>query len=102
MNHAISREEILNQVYQIAKEHLQGQDVTLFLFGSWATGKERKTSDIDVGVYYQSSLPRGTLARMRLDYEESNIPYHIDLVDLTHTDADFREKVMEEGIQWNV
>jgi predicted nucleotidyltransferase len=47
----------------------------LYLFGSWARKEEQKSSDIDLGIYYEKPLSVGTLARLRLAYEESNIPY---------------------------
>ncbi|GGK24163.1 hypothetical protein GCM10010965_16160 [Caldalkalibacillus thermarum] len=97
-----SRDDILEQVYLIAKQHLNGLNVSLYLFGSWARGEERASSDIDIAVSYRDPLPAGTLAQLRLAFEESSIPYTVDLVDLTQTESEFREKVMKEGIKWSV
>lgn len=97
-----SRGRILEQVHQIASEHLHGDNITLYLFGSWARKEEQKSSDIDLGIYYEKPLSIGTLARLRLAYEESNIPYRVEIVDLTESNISFRKKVMEEGEKWNV
>jgi predicted nucleotidyltransferase len=97
-----NRGHILEQVHQIACEHLHGDNATLYLFGSWARKEEQKSSDIDLGIYYETPLPTGTMARLRSAYEDSNIPYRVELVDLTETSESFRNKVMEEGDKWNV
>jgi hypothetical protein len=47
-------------------------------------------------------MPTATLARLRLAYEDSNIPYRVEIVDLTESNFNFRNKVMEEGDKWNV
>jgi hypothetical protein len=101
-NQNLNREQLLNKVHQIAKHHLSGLKVRLYLFGSWARGEERSSSDIDLAVDYDQILPSGTLARLKAAYEESNIPYTIDLVDLTQTDPEFKEKVEKEGVRWSV
>jgi predicted nucleotidyltransferase len=97
-----NREYILKQVYQIACEHLRGIDATLYLYGSWSRKEEQKSSDIDLGIHYDTLMPTGTLARLRLAYEDSNIPYRVEIVDLTEASESFRNKVMEEGDKWNV
>jgi predicted nucleotidyltransferase len=97
-----SRGRILKQVHQIASEHLHGVNISLYLFGSWARKEEQNSSDIDLGIYYEEPLSTGTLARLRLAYEESNIPYRVEIVDLTESNINFRKKVMDEGDKWNV
>ncbi|GEN35591.1 nucleotidyltransferase family protein [Aneurinibacillus danicus] len=97
---ALKRETILEEVKRIVLSYLQDIDATVYLFGSWARGRERATSDIDVAVAYSVPLPKGTLSRIRMALEESNIPYRVEVVDLTHSDEVFRQKVKQEGIIW--
>ena len=96
------REVILKEVKKIAGKHLFSLDTAVYLFGSWARGEERVTSDIDLAVWYEKTLPVGTLSKLRLAFEESNIPYRVEIVDLSRTDRKFRNKIMstEEGIAW--
>ncbi len=42
------------------------------------------------------------LAHVRDEFEESHIPYRIEVVDLSKADLYFRERVFKEGIRWNV
>lgn len=95
------RQKILDDVYMILKQTLNFENVHFYLFGSWAKGEEKVSSDIDIGICYEKELPVGLLAKLREAFEESTIPYHIDIVDLTKTDAMFRNKVIKEGILWS-
>ena len=73
----------------------------LFLFGSRARGDARRTSDIDVAVLPEAPLIPGTLARLREALEESDIPYRVEITDLSTVSEAFRRKVLAEGIPWN-
>ncbi|MGC4377217.1 nucleotidyltransferase domain-containing protein [Fictibacillus sp. Mic-4] len=97
-----NRDKILEEVKRIVFSCLQNTEAVVYLFGSWARKQERPTSDIDIAVSYTSCLPDGTLTRLRLELEESTIPYRVEIVDLTYSDEQFRNKVKEEGIKWNV
>lgn len=92
---------ILAEVRRIANEALAAEEVTVYLFGSWARGEATSRSDIDLAVESRTPLPPGTLARLRERLEESHIPYRVDVVDLRKTDAVFRQRVLKEGIVWS-
>jgi len=94
------REMVLDKVKQIVSEHLKGFGVKLYLFGSWARQEERPTSDIDLAIWSDQSLPTGILAKLRTALEEAAIPYPVELVDLGEADEVFVSQVMKEGIEW--
>lgn len=71
------------------------------LFGSRALGTSRATSDIDIGLLADGPLPDELVARLRDAFEESAIPYHVDVIDLARVDAGFRAKVLREGRPWD-
>ena len=79
---------------------LQGSPVEVWLFGSWARGEQRRSSDIDVAVLPQADLPVGTLARLRYELDESTIPYSVDLVDLRDASVGFSRSVRAAGVPW--
>lgn len=97
-----NRGKVLNQVYQLAKAHLKGRKVRLYLFGSWARGEERRSSDIDLAVDCDTPVSPLLLAQLREVFEESTVPYRVEVVDLSRADDTFREKVKREGIEWEV
>jgi len=41
------------------------------------------------------------LARLRKQLEENHVPYHVDMVDLSRTDPEFRRRVLTKGILWS-
>lgn len=95
------RAAILQQVQAILLRVLAKHNVTLYLFGSWARGEERQSSDIDVGVWYDGTLDVGLLTEVRFLLEDSTIPYRVDVVDLTQADLALLANVKREGIVWS-
>ena len=95
-------DDILTRVRRIVTARLGRYEVRVYLFGSRATGGAHEASDIDLAVDPREPLPPGTLAELREALEESTIPYRVDVVDLRDTDATFRDRVREEGVEWNV
>ena len=91
----------LVQARRIVLRALAQHRAKVYLYGSVAKGSAGRTSDIDIAVLPEEPLPQGTLATMRQEIEESNIPYPIELVDLRKVDEIFRERVVREGILWS-
>ncbi len=73
----------------------------VLLFGSWASGTSHAGSDIDVAVLSDLPLPTGWLAELRERIEESHVPYRVDLVDLSETSPEFRQRVLLEATPWS-
>jgi len=91
----------LEEVRRIVLDALGEKNAKVYLFGSWARGEATRLSDIDVAIDPHATLPRGTLARLRERLEESHVPYHVDVVDLTRTAPEFRRRVLAEGVLWS-
>ena len=91
----------LEEVRRIVLDALSENNAHVYLFGSWARGEATRLSDIDIAIVPYATLPRGTLARLRERLEESHVPYHVDVVDLTRTAPEFRRRVLAEGMLWS-
>lgn len=91
----------LNEARRIIREELRGQRAQVILFGSWARGTADRLSDIDVGIWPDDSFPGAVLVRLRERFEESQIPFHVDLVDLREMDEALRSRVLAEGVPWS-
>ena len=72
----------------------------LWLSGSCARGKPRQHSDIDIAILPRNDLPSGFFAELAADFEESDTPYDVDLVDLRHAEPSMVEEVRREGVKW--
>ena len=70
----------------------------IILFGSWARGDHRPTSDYDL-VFELNETSRNKFTNFKV-YMSENAPtlHDLDLIDLDCCKADFRKKILEEGI----
>jgi uncharacterized protein len=50
-------------------------------FGSRVTGRAWRYSDLDLVVMGDAPLPELTLAHLRADFEESDLPFRVDVVE---------------------
>lgn len=94
------RNDVLERVRRLVLSELGPWPVRVWLFGSWARRAERRSSDIDVAVWPVRPLPSDVLPRLRHRLEESDVPYRVDVVDLSVVDPAFRTVVEREGILW--
>jgi len=75
-------------------------DVVVVLFGSRAGARHHRHSDIDIGVLPGGEFDRSRLSALRELLGTLNIPYEVELVDLTSTSASMRDKALAEGVVW--
>ena len=76
-------------------------DAEVWLLGSCARGDVRQHSDIDIAILPRGKFPSGFFAELAADFEESTIPYDVDLVDLRRADPALVEEVHREGVKWH-
>lgn len=67
---------ILECVIDVFQRHPEIEQVKLY--GSRAKGTYHERSDIDL-VVYGHAINRHLIARLLMEFDETNIPYHIDL-----------------------
>src|SRR5574341_1757216 len=94
------RARALERVREITFQVLGDRDVRVYLFGSSVTGRVRRSSDIDVAIDPVGVLPSALLAELRERLEESEVPYDVDVVDLSAASPEVRASVEREGLQW--
>jgi len=82
----------------MAKDVFEGEDVMVVLFGSRARGDYLETSDMDVGILPKGRINKDKIALFRERIENSNIPYKVDVVDLSQTSRKFADQVLKEGL----
>lgn len=96
----ITQAEILDMVRDLVLQGVANANVRVYLFGSWARGEQRRTSDIDIAIEHDGALSSDLVMNIRELLEESIVPYRVDVVDLTEAGAILAEKVRKEGILW--
>ena len=88
----------LDLVRAILRQHLP-QGGKVWAFGSRARGDNRAASDLDLAVDVGRALTLIELAALCAGFEESTLPYKVDVVDMRQISAAFRDIVMASGKQ---
>lgn len=94
------RRRALDEVKRIVLGGLAGRRTRVYLFGSCARGNPARFSDIDVAVEPLDPIPAGVFVDLRDALEDSDVPYFVDLVDLSEAGDRVRSAVRREGIEW--
>ncbi len=81
-------------------ETLNEENVTVILFGSRARGDFSRVSDIDIRILPGINFNWRKLVFLKERIENLNIPYTVDIVDLSRVSKVFKEKALREGIVW--
>lgn len=84
------QDPVLDHIRAIVRKHIPDSSFKLFVFGSRAVGSAKKYSDYDIGLEGNAPVPLGVLGEISADLEESDIPYHVDVVDFYEIDQVFR------------
>ncbi|MGA9751820.1 MAG: nucleotidyltransferase domain-containing protein [Acidobacteriota bacterium] len=91
----------LMEARRITLRFLTGTGVRATLYGSRARGEPRSFSDIDLALSAgDRPVPGSLMARLSEAFEESRIPFRIDLLDLSSAGPALREAIEREGIPW--
>ncbi len=93
-------EKSLEQVKKTVLDSLRGEDVMIMLFGSRARGDYSRRSDIDIGILPKNKYSQKKLILLKEKLEEMNIPYKVEVVNLSKVSKVFREKALKEGVLW--
>ena len=83
------RPEILEEVKAILSQYLHGYQV--WAFGSRVNNDPKSHADLDLAVVGDSPLPLQTYAQIKLAFEESSIPFRVDVVDWCRIAPSFQD-----------
>ena len=77
----------------------QNQPVRIYLFGSWARGEAKRSSDVDIAIESREDMSF-LIGEFREALENSCIVYNVDVVDMNFAAESLCKKIREEGIVW--
>ncbi|SMO81157.1 nucleotidyltransferase family protein [Gracilimonas mengyeensis] len=84
---------------QILNKHFP--DARILVFGSRAAGTNSTFSDLDLAIEDRhNTLSSMDIADAKQDFIESDLPFSVDLVDLTKVDEIFKSIIKKEGREW--
>jgi len=81
-------------IKDIVFKFIDPNEYKIFIFGSRATGKARKFSDYDIGVEGKKPVVWETMALAKEAFEESDLPFRVDLVDFSFVSDKFRKTAL--------
>lgn len=77
-------------VRAILADHLP-DSVAVSVFGSRVTGKARRYSDLDLALAGDGPIAAGTKLDLAEAFDESDLPWKVDLIDWASTSEHFRQ-----------
>ena len=86
--------ETLIQNITATIRHNLSKDYKIVLFGSWAKGNARETSDIDIGILGEKQIDWPVMLRIKDEIENFPTLRSIDVVDLKTKSEIFRNNVL--------
>jgi len=87
--------ESLRELHAILERFLPDGEVCLV--GSRARGTQKKYADIDLLLLRPSRLPKEHRAMITSAFEESDIPYRVDLIESGELTDGFRRRLMADA-----
>ena len=93
-------EKYLSEVKKIIAKYIDPEQNTVFVFGSRALGTASKFSDYDIGIEGMKLSPT-TYFDLESEFEESDIPYTVDIVDFNNVSENFRRVAKTKIIPLN-
>lgn len=90
----------LERLKEIILKYLKDEDVKVVLFGSRARGEFANTSDVDIGIIVGKGADRKKLILLREYIDEINIPYKVEIVDLSTVSEEFKKMALKEAVVW--
>lgn len=79
-------------ILQIFKKNLP-ENTTVWVFGSRAEKTKKPFSDLDLAIDATIPLPYTKLVNLKNDFEESDLPYKVDVVDWHLLDEAFQTRI---------
>jgi predicted nucleotidyltransferase len=69
-----------------------------YAFGSRVKGKAKRFSDLDLCFF--DKIPDKVISDLEEQFEESNLPYTVDIVDWNSCDPSFQEIIKKDAISF--
>ena len=74
-------------------------DREVLAFGSRARGQAKPYSDLDLAVLGDDPLGLHKVAELKEAFEESDLPFKVDVVEWAQTDARFRDVIRRDAVR---
>ena len=94
MNIVISENE--RKIVKDVLSNVLVDDVKVYVFGSRVKGTLKEYADLDLALQGRELLPQSILDTLNIKFEESLLPYKVDVIDLNNIDTDFYNTIKQD------
>ncbi len=70
--------------------------VKIMAFGSRVNGQAKPHSDLDIALDNNGKISGLILAQIENDFEESSLPFRVDIIDWHHISQEFKELILNK------
>ena len=77
-------------------KYFRNTTTSVFVFGSRTGQSYRPDSDIDLLIDTQDEIPLSTMAMLKEAFEESDLPFRVDVVLRTDINPKFYQRIQED------
>lgn len=85
---------------RIVGDILKKYPYTFYVFGSRVKGTQKRFSDLDLCV--KDKLPSGVWSQILEDFEDSNLPFKVDVVQWEYTSPEFKAIIESDLVPLDV
>ena len=90
------KEEHLQIVKQILHQYIPG--IPVWIFGSRTKGTAKSYSDLDLVIFDEHKIPLTNYYQIKDAFEESTLPFRVDVLDWHRIGPSFRKLIQQEYI----
>ena len=83
-------------VRHILKRHVP--NATVWVFGSRVKQTANNSSDLDLAIVSPSKIPLRVMNLLKFDFEESDLPFKVDILDWQNISDDFKKVIKERYV----
>ena len=92
------RADHLRIVQDVLRRHLP-DGAKVWVFGSRATWMTKDSSDLDLALEGENAIPPRSLSALEAAFEESDLPFDVDIVDVERISERFRRIVEQQRVK---
>lgn len=88
-------EKYIKFLENILKENIKDDSAKFYIFGSRSKGNFAQYSDIDIAIK-SDMLSDEIKTKIELEFENSTLPYEVDIIDLNDISDKFKEFIKDD------
>ncbi|HXH55120.1 MAG TPA: nucleotidyltransferase domain-containing protein [Gammaproteobacteria bacterium] len=101
MNNAIDICASDLKIVQNILRNTLAKNAKVWVFGSRVKGTVRRASDLDIAIDVERKLKNKEKSELFHAFEESDLPYKVDIVDLQNVDEGFKKIIDQQKVILN-